>query len=264
MKVSRKLLLGLCLAYVCLPIGLSSNDGLTTALLEKAQGKLENESYQEASDLFNNAKNLDPMQVDAWYGAAESDYHLNKYKECDETCDKVLRDKSFEGIGGLDRFAELSGKCTIAYKKATGKDLVNMLKPDQTPEAYQQAREYYYLALALNSNSTSAWNSLGMLEAELGNYTGSISCFDGALEINSSLAYVWNNKGASLANLGRYEESLGCLDNATRLNPNFAEAWYNKVKTLGKLKDEALAKGKALDPELAGKIQFGWIMAEIS
>lgn len=264
MRVLKVLLLGLYLACFCLPIGLSSNDGPANAILKQAQDKVDDESYQEALDLYNNAKNLDPSLIDAWYGAAESNYYLKKYKDCDELCDKVLRDKSFEGIKGLDRFAELSADCTIAYKEATGKDLVNVLEPGEAPEAYQQAIEYYYLAISLNSNSTSAWNSLGMLEAELGNFTGSISCFDRALEINSSLAAVWNNKGASLANLGDYEEAYECLDNATRLNPNLAKAWYNKVKTLGKLKDEALAKGKALDPSLAVPIQFGWLWGEIS
>lgn len=264
MKVSKALLLGLCLVYVCLPIGLSANDAPATAILKDAQGKFDDGSFQEARDLFNNAKNLDPTLIDAWYGVAESNYYLEKYKDCDEVCDKVLRDESFDGISGLDRFAELSASCTIAYKEQTGNDLVDVLEPGQTPEAYQQARMYYYMAIALNSNSTSAWNSLGMLEAELGNYTGSISCFDEALEINSSLAAVWNNKGASLANLGRYDEAVVCLYNATKRNPKLAEGWYNKVKASGKLRDEALVKGKDLNPDLSREMQFKWFWTKIS
>jgi tetratricopeptide (TPR) repeat protein len=258
MKVSAVFLLGYCAVNFWLIIGLSSNGALATDFLANAEGKLRNGSCQEALDLYKNAKNLDPSLTEAWYGEAESNYCLKKYKDCDELCDRVLRDGSLEGVSGLDRFATLAGNCTTAYKKATGKDLVNVLKPGETPEAYQQARDYYYLAIALNPNSTSAWIKLGMLEAELGNYTGSISSFDKALEINSSLAAVWNNKGASLANLGRYSEALESLDNATKFDPNLAEAWCNKVKTLGKLKDEALARGRALKSECVGRMELNW------
>lgn len=265
MKVSKVLLLGLCLVYMSLPIGLSSNDAYVTAILKDAQEKFGNGSFQQALNLFNNAKNLDPDQIDAWYGVAESNYYIENYKECDELCDKALRDRPFEETSGLDRFAELAATCTIAYKEKTGNDLVNVLEPGKAPESYQQAREYYYLAISLNSNSTSAWNSLGMLEAkQYSNYTGSIYCFDRALEINSSLAAVWNNKGVSLAILERYNEALECFDNATKLNPNLAEAWNNKVKPLGRLKDDALDKGEALNPDLASKRELNWFWVNSS
>lgn len=263
MKVLKAFILWSCLIYICIPICFSSNDAPVIAILNEAQVKFEEKSYQDSLQLFDNAKKIDPSKIEAWYGLAGSNYYLEKYKECDEICDQALRDKSFEDTGELGRFAELAAECTVAYKKQTGKDLVNALEPGKAPEAYKQARQYYYLAISLNNNSSRAWNSLGMLELELGNYTGSLSCFDEVLKINSSLAAVWSNKGASLAKLGRFNESLECLDKATDLDPNLAEAWYNKVKTLGKLKDEALAKGKALDPDLSSQMQFDWFWTEI-
>ena len=263
MKVLSAFILWVCFIYICLPVCLSSDGAPVTSILKEAQEKFKKESYQESLSLFDNAKKIDPTQIDAWYGVAESNYHLEKYKECDEICDQTLRDKPFEDTGDLDRFAELAAECTVAYKEQTGKDLVNVLKPGEVSDAYQQAREYYYLAITLNNSSTSAWNSLGMLESRLFNYTGSISCFNEALKINSSLAEVWSNKGASLASLGRFNESLECLDGATELDPDLAEAWYNKAKTLGKLKDEALAKGKTLNPDLVTPMQFSWFWNEI-
>ncbi len=262
MRYLKMFILCSSLVYFCLPTGLSSNDANIQLILNEANSKMENKSYQEAHDLFNKAENMDPNQIAARYGVAESYYKLEKYKNCDETCDKTLRDESVNEEEGLDRFAELSAKCTIAYKKSTGKDLVNLDQANGTPDAYQQARGYYYLAISMNPNSTSAWNGMGILEMELGNYTGSVACFDEALKINSSLAVVWSNKGASLAKLGRYDESLKCLDNATNLDPNLAEAWYNKAKTLSGLKDEAFAQGKLLNSDLAEKMQYNWLWNE--
>ena len=265
MKVINALLLGLCLLYFWLPAGVSSDGANARGILTSAHEKFKNESFSDAIDLSSRARNIDSSLLDAWYLEAESYYMLKKYKESDELCDKVLRDQSFEGKGGLDRFAKLAGDCNVAYEKATGKPIVNLgSDSNKAPEADQQALSYYNKAIELNPNSTGAWNNEGVLLYELGNFTNATYCFGRALQINSSLAEAWNNKGASLARLGRHDEALKCYDNATMLDSNFAEAWYNKVKTLSKLKDEALNKGKALKPELIEEAEEKWFLLGIS
>lgn len=267
MKVLKILLISLCLLYLCLPLVACSDGVNATGILATAHEKFDNKSYSEAQKISRNAVNMDPKNLDARYLEALCDYMLEDFKESDEICDQVLRDRSFNGKSGLDRFAELAARCTIAYKKKTGKDLVNFWGGSSTdgngiPAAYEQALGYCDIAIGLNPNSTSAWNSKGMLLAELGNYTGSIISFNKTLEINSSLAEAWNNKGASLSSLGRHREALKCYDNATMLNPALAEAWYNEVKSLDSLKEEALAKGIAHKPELREKLEFKWFWVE--
>jgi tetratricopeptide (TPR) repeat protein len=266
MKVLSLLIIGFCSLHLCLPLAACSDGVNATGVLGSAYVKFDNKSYSEALNLSIKAIKIDRTDLEAWYLEARCYYMLSKFKESDEICDKVLRDESFQGRSGIDRFAELAARCTIAYKKQTGRDLVNfgpgsLPDGDGIPVAYEQALLYYDKAIELNPNSTSAWNSKGMLEAELGNYTGSLFSFNRTLQINSTLAGAWNNKGASLSNLGNNREALSCLDKATTLDPNLAEAWYNKVEILDRLKEEALDKGNAIKPELMEKLQFGsfWV-----
>ncbi len=276
MKVSKVNLLLFwlsCLMCFWLSTGLSSNEDPAAIALSGALAEYNNTSCKKALVLFIEAREINSSLLDAWYGEGKCYYELGKedpekYIECNELCDKILIGKPSDK--GLSRFHALSGDCKKAYKDATGKTMP-VTKPGteggnvSVPEAYQQILGSYDKAIGLDPNNSEAWNSKGVVLAELNNPSGSIYCFNEALKINSSLAEVWNNKGASLASLRRYGEALECLDNATKLNPNLAEAWWNKVKTFGKLKDEARDKAIALNrPDLGQRLEFNWLWANSS
>lgn len=249
-------------------VSLVDSQDYAKIIYENAQRKFELKSYEEAAELYKEARSINETISDAWYGEALSYLKMGKYNDCRELCDQILN----EGLlpsSDLDRFALLAGDSAFAYERSSGVTLVNSDNDDGSlPEGYIRIIAYYDEAINLDPNNSAAWNKKGIALADLGNYTGSIESFNRAIEINSTQAAFYNNKGASLDNQGNHAEAMECYGNATRLDPLLAEAWYNMAKTqwldlnLFSLARENYNKSVELKPNLRGE-QLVWLYIDI-
>jgi tetratricopeptide (TPR) repeat protein len=264
---SRMTVIILLVLYIFMPMVQSEENAGN--YINLADEKFKSGDYKEAAELYNIARSENDSLLNAWYGEGMSYYKMAKYKESDEICDQVLGD-TVNNPSDLEEFEVLAGDCAIAYEKEEGLSLVNagdeVGKP--VPKGYAEGIKFYDNATKLNPNSTIAWNRKGIALAELGNYTGSILCFEKMIVINSSQAEAYSNMGASLDNLDNHTQALRCYDNATKLDPLLAEAWYNKAKTLALdlnlISDarDSYKKAIVLNPDLKGE-QLTWLYVDI-
>lgn len=128
---------------------------------------------------------------------------------------------------------------------------------------YDEAIEYYDLALAVETKNEFVWSSKGAALLKLGLWTDAIDCFDRAMEVNTGLSSAhsgkglaltylkrfsealashdlaikhgkgpvgWNNKGNTLMRMGSPEDALECYKSALAENNEYEIAWFNKGK----------------------------------
>lgn len=249
------------------------------ALYLKGQALSAQGNYNDAVKSYDKALTINPDYSQAMAGRCEALVASKNCREGQDCCSDLVK---------IDPESE-------TYQLIAGNALKNpaCFKPVAGGERYESeyhlsAIAYYDGALALNNNSTSAWNNKGIALGELGTTTGdvekvndSLDCFDSALKINSSFAEAWNNKGVTLDRWGewekghlsgimagaRHQEALKCYDQALAINSNLSEAMFNKAETLG-LNDSAYEsaqeyynKAVEINPRLRG--EEGWIYIEI-
>jgi tetratricopeptide (TPR) repeat protein len=82
-------------------------------------------------------------------------------------------------------------------------------------------------ALQLKSDLVEAWNSLGTIYDEVGNFAQAQHCYLKALESDPSLDFVHNNLCFSYLQIGEVEKAIYHGEKAVELNPGFAAAHNN-------------------------------------
>ncbi len=268
MNAAKSIFFIIIILYIIIPFALSEGEG--RLIYEKAEEKFKSGDYTNATKYYYDARNADVSLLDAWYGEAFSYFKMGRYEECDEICDQALR-LDCPNPSYLDRFAILAGDSSTAFEKSKGFPLVNAGDEyiKSIPLGYIKGMNYYDEAIKLNPNSTLAWNQKGLALAELGNYSGSISCFEKMIMINSSQSVAYNNMGASFDNLDNHTQALIFYDEAIKLDPLLAEAWYNKAKTVAQdlnlisAARESYKKAIMLNPGLKGE-QLAWLYVDQS
>jgi len=98
-------------------------------------------------------------------------------------------------------------------------------------------------------NDEASLTFVAQVLAETGKSNEALSYLDKSLAIDPQSTWAWNNRSVALNNLGRNAEALGCCDRALAIDSKFAAAWFNKGNALVALarNDEALdSYGKAL------------------
>lgn len=78
-----------------------------------------------------------------------------------------------------------------------------------------------------------AWNSVGNMDAKIGDLTASQEAFDNAVKLApASAGMVYGNEAAVLFNAGHAEEAAAAADKAIAADPNRADAYYIKGQYL--------------------------------
>jgi predicted O-linked N-acetylglucosamine transferase (SPINDLY family) len=90
-----------------------------------------------------------------------------------------------------------------------------------------EARRLCTVLVKNNKNDFNALHLLGVLEAELSNYSRSINYLDSALSVHSDSADIHADKGKVLLSLQRYDDALVSLKDATAINPFHVPALHN-------------------------------------
>ncbi len=103
---------------------------------------------------------------------------------------------------------------------------------------FSQAERHYHLAIAqslLESLKLGAYNNLGGLLQNRGDWTGAKALFAKVLAIDPTFAAGHYNLGMSLKALGQMVEAIAHYQQAIALNPHYAEAYQNLGVVLLKL-----------------------------
>jgi glycosyltransferase involved in cell wall biosynthesis len=117
---------------------------------------------------------------------------------------------------------------------------------------FAQAERHYHLAIAqplLESLKLGAYNNLGGLLQNKGDWTGAKAQFEKVLAIDPTFATGHYNLGMTLKGLGQMAEAIAHYQQAITLNPNYAEAHQNLgvvLLKLGRVPESLEAFGKAI------------------
>jgi protein O-GlcNAc transferase len=85
----------------------------------------------------------------------------------------------------------------------------------------------YEMAIRLNPDFAEAYNNLGVIAKETGNYERSIQLYEAALRINPHFSQTLNNLGVIYTMIGRMTEGFHYCSLAVKVNPDYSEAYNN-------------------------------------
>ena len=122
---------------------------------------------------------------------------------------------------------------------------------------FDSARDMVDRAVALNPNSSVAWEQRGWVYVYAGLHAEAIQSFERAIRLSplDPLLYsTFTGMSLALVGLARFEEAVTVARKALRKNPNFSSAYRSLVSALAHLGRDEEAKDAAarlleLDPE---------------
>ena len=143
---------------------------------------------------------------------------------------------------------------------------------------YRDALECYKKALTLDPKDKVTWNNAGVTMVRLGDYTGSVQYYNGALGLDQRYANAWFNKGKALNKAltagpvglshrlkralspnSLRREALKCFIKATEFDPKNKSAWNNRgviLRNLNRHREAIKCYDKAL--ELKNDYEWSW------
>jgi adenylate cyclase len=113
---------------------------------------------------------------------------------------------------------------------------------------FDSAKEMVDRAVALNPNSSVAWEQRGWAYEYAGHHEEAIRSFELAIRLSplDPLLYLTlTGMSLALVCLGRFEEAVTTARKALRKNPSFSSAWRSLISALAHLGREAEAKEAA-------------------
>jgi len=134
---------------------------------------------------------------------------------------------------------------------------------------YSKAVKFLSKALEINPNHAGAFSNRGIALKGLKRFDEALASYDQAIAINPVYLDAYTNRGNTLQELKRFDEALASFDQAIAINPDYAEAYYNRGNTLQELKrfDEALAsydQAIAINPDYAvAHYNHGTVLQEL-
>ena len=174
----------------------------------------ENGSYEEASNAYDEAIQMDPSNADAWFGKGNSIKILYK---SDENL-TIL----YEVLGFDPQYADAWA--------ARGNIISTTRRVDEAAEAYEIAVQLYDEHLIENPRDVEAWLNKGR-----------------ALDALANIAYVLNDPENSTR---AAQDARQAYDNVIGMDPNNSNAWAAKASGLKDYESlEAYSRAIELDPE---------------
>ena len=106
-------------------------------------------------------------------------------------------------------------------------------------DRFKAAEERLLTYLSMRKEDAEAWNQLGFIRFQSGNYGEAAKAYTRAEELDSANATIQNNIGALHFIKGRHEQALERFTRALGIDPNNKDALFNIGDTL-----EVLGRGK--------------------
>ena len=108
------------------------------------------------------------------------------------------------------------------------------------------------VAVLRTPKRSSAWNTLGRVQLQMGKRKDAIGSFEKAVELNPHSSYAQNNLGLALIYEKRFDQAVDALEQAVELEPVEAYMWNNlgmAYEQLDRLEEARDAYGKAVEME---------------
>lgn len=96
----------------------------------------------------------------------------------------------------------------------------------------QEAEQIYRQILAIAPQHADAWQSLGAVAFDAGDFEQAAICFQRALQIQPNWTAAEVNLGVAWTRLGKFDDAISCFRRALTIEPALAEAHYNLGQTL--------------------------------
>ncbi len=143
----------------------------------------------------------------------------------------TFESKYYEAIKHLNQ--ALAIKPTMTTYNAMGDNLSRLGK-------YNEAIEYYLIALNINPEYSEAYYNMGNAFNALGKTDEAIKCYSKALRNNSELYRAHNNLGGIYALRGDFEKAIYHYSEALRIKPDFVDSHKslgNVLKYMGRIEE---------------------------
>jgi len=208
--------------------------------LEQADDLFYEENYEEAILLYTLARGIDPTNIDALFGMAESLENLGSYEAAILFYDLILaidpsdtdaiddRALAFENLAnGEGSFPEISDEDLDLLEEylEQADDLFE-------EENYGEAISYYDQILAIDSSDIDALNGKALALDTIGKHDEAITYYDTVLAIGSSDIEALNGKALALYNLGKHEEAITYYDTVLAIDSSDDDALFGKALAL--------------------------------
>ena len=198
-------------------------------------------SFESASQAFDKAIQIDPVNSEAWLGKAQILTYLGKHIESLEAFQKALDVAN----GTLKK----NPSDAVAWQ-SKGIALTSLDREDEADRSFEKSIDLLNGTLKENPRDAESW----WLKAEnldlLGKSEAAIQSYDMVIELNSTKALgAWIRKADLFISLGKYNESADAFDSAIALIPGnntssvmsamwkkniyiITNAWFNEGRIL--------------------------------
>ena len=202
--------------------------------------------------LVRRALSASPQGLDVLLEAAATERAANRLSEAmdflrqaeavapDDHHTLVEQGRTLSEMGRLAE-AEAVLRRAIRVRDATAEyNLANVL---DRMDRWDEAREHYDRAIAINPYHARAMNNLGIGFSRRGDPLRALPLYRRAIEVAPNVVDSYTNLSAALGALGRFPGALEATDAAIRLDPAAADAHSNRGIALAQLgrRDEARA-----------------------
>ena len=139
-------------------------------------------------------------------------------------------------------------------------ELLSVALSNHRNDRLGEAEALYRKVLMLAPNNADALHLLGVLHAQLGNFSVALPLIESAIAANGGVASFYSNRGLVLNGLRRFDEALESLNTALLINPKFTDAMLNRgnaLKALGKIPEAILQYQEILDYRPADAAALG-------
>ncbi len=275
----------IALAALCCSCTLAQ-ENTATNWTENGLQLYKNESYEEASEAFDRAIELEPQNLDAWLYKSVAMTTLGM-KITGGGTNLGIEDREAtrmavfgEAIRAHDRAVEISPENATVWIYKAG-NLNNIGYYTNNLSLLNESLKAFDRALELDPENADAWHGKGValvyLSQKLGDtsrYEEALQHIDRALELNPQMEGALQNRAGILAALGRQNESFGIYDQiieAASTSGEEAGAWHSKGDALmsqGKYTEAIYAYDRAaeIDPDdrwtwkmmAFAAVQIGW------
>jgi tetratricopeptide (TPR) repeat protein len=176
-------------------------------LYDRGLDKSNQGDYKRAIEDFNQALQLEPNYILAYYQRGYARAFLEDYKGAIEDYSQYMQHNPND-VDALDN---------------RGYAYYNLGK-------YEQAIADLNKAIEINSKDAYAHNTRGLAYNEQGKYEQAIADYNKAIELkHDPLSWPYFNRGNGRRSLGQYKEAIEDYNQAIRIDPNNADdAYYNR------------------------------------
>jgi tetratricopeptide (TPR) repeat protein len=178
-----------------------------------------------------------PFNAEAKTDVTNADVLEQKLPIVVSLLEKVRRDpdnaQHHYELAGVYHRMELFDEARIEYEKALAAEPENPVYNESMGRLWrdwgksESGIPYLEKALELRPSYVEAWNSLGTVHDELGNFSQARECYLKALEINFDLDFVHNNLCFHYVQAGDLQSAICHGEKAVLLNPSLTQARNN-------------------------------------